>query len=275
VFRYYTLHTRQSKQAASRGPAPCLASALGRAAASLRADRAVCRCDCIPLLDRRSCAEGSTSSASHVPQAYAGGGGFLLSSAFLRTHHLHLCALWHSHSPHSSRHKTHASFTLPVTSRTSANLTITDRVFSRHLLARACKALRLHRSPLMCAHPSNPTSNLAPAPRFAPTIDPAQSLFTARESHNLHLLACAGMAVNIHGVHIEQAELLLGATAAPAVRFRSAGASSLQAAGWCSRGAWRGVESGATSSSPLTMIKGALSNSVWWTFSLFAPRRDF
>jgi len=28
-----------------------LASALGRAAASLRADRAVCRCDCIPLLD--------------------------------------------------------------------------------------------------------------------------------------------------------------------------------------------------------------------------------
>ena len=51
MFRYYTLHTRQSKQAASRGPAPCLASALGRAAASLRADRAVCRCDCIPLLD--------------------------------------------------------------------------------------------------------------------------------------------------------------------------------------------------------------------------------
>ena len=29
---------------------------------------------------------------------------------------------------------------------------------------------------------------------------------------NLHLLACAGMAVNIHGVHLEQAELLLCAT---------------------------------------------------------------
>ena len=151
----------------------------------------------------------------------------------------------------------------------------TDRVFSRHLLARACKAPRLCRSPLMCAHPSNPTSNLSPAALFAPTIGPAQSLLTARESHVLHLLACAGMAVNTHGVHLEQAELLLGATAAPAVRFRSAGASSLQAAGWCSRGAWRGVESGATSSSPLTMIKGSLSISVWWASSSFAPRWDF
>ena len=148
----------------------------------------------------------------------------------------------------------------------------TDRVFSRHLLARACKAPRLCRSPLMCAHPSNPTSNLSPALYFfAPTIGPAQSLLTARESHVLHLLACAGMAVNTHGVHIEQAELLLGATAAPAVRFRSAGASSLQAAGWWSHA----VGSGATSSSPLTMIKGSSSISVWWTFSSFAPRRDF
>ena len=95
----------------------------------------------------------------------------------------------------------------------SAQARATDRVFSRHLLARACKAPRLYRSPLMCAHPSNPTSNLAPAAelaaRFAPTIGPAQSLITARESHVLHLLACAGMAVNTHGVHLEQAELLL------------------------------------------------------------------
>ena len=127
----------------------------------------------------------------------------------------------------------------------------TDRVFSRHLLARACKAPRLCRSPLMCAHPSNPTSNLSPAALFAPTIGPAQSLLTARESHVLHLLACAGMAVNTHGVHLEQAELLLGATAAPAVRFRSAGAGPLQAAGWWSHA----VGSGATSSLPLTMIK--------------------
>ena len=153
----------------------------------------------------------------------------------------------------------------------SAQARATDRVFSRHLLARACKAPRLCRSPLMCAHPSNPTSNLSPAALFAPTIGPAQSLLTARESHVLHLLACAGMAVNTHGVHLEQAELLLGATAAPAVRFRSAGASSLQAAGWWSHA----VGSGATSSSPLTMIKGSSSISVWWTFSSFAHRRDF
>ena len=147
----------------------------------------------------------------------------------------------------------------------------TDRVFSRHLLARACKAPRLYRSPLMCAHPSNPTSNLSPAAPFAPTIGPAQSLLTARESHVLHLLACAGMAVNTHGVHLEQAELLLGATAAPAVRFRSAGAGPLQAAGWWSHA----VGSGATSSLPLTMIKGSPSISVWWTFSSLAHRRDF
>ena len=153
----------------------------------------------------------------------------------------------------------------------SAQARATDRVFSRHLLARACKAPRLCRSPLMCAHPSNPTSNLSPAALFAPTIGPAQSLLTARESHVLHLLACAGMAVNTHGVHLEQAELLLGATAAPAVRFRSAGAGPLQAAGWWSHA----VGSGATSSLPLTMIKGSPSISVWWTFSSLAHRRDF
>ena len=140
----------------------------------------------------------------------------------------------------------------------SAQARATDRVFSRHLLARACKAPRLCRSPLMCAHPSNPTSNLSPAALFAPTIGPAQSLLTARESHVLHLLACAGMAVNTHGVHLEQAELLLGATAAPAVRFRSADAARPRAAGWCSRA----TSSRATSSPPLTTIKGALSNST-------------
>jgi hypothetical protein len=153
----------------------------------------------------------------------------------------------------------------------SAQARATDRVFSRHLLARACKAPRLCRPPLMCEPPSNPTSNLSPAAPFAPTIGPAQSLLTARESHVLHLLACAGMAVNTHGVHLEQAELLLGATAAPAVRFRSAGAGPLQAAGWWSHA----VGSGATSSLPLTMIKGSSSISVWWTFSSFAHRRDF
>jgi hypothetical protein len=84
----------------------------------------------------------------------------------------------------------------------SAQARATDRFFSRHLLARACKAPRRYRSPLMCAHPSNPTSNLSPAARFAPTIGPAQSLLTARESHVLHLLACAGMAVNTHMVSI-------------------------------------------------------------------------
>ena len=54
-----------------------------------------------------------------------------------------------------------------------------------------------------CANLSNPTSNLSPAALFAPTLGPAQSLLTARESHVLHLLSCAGMAVNNHGVHLE------------------------------------------------------------------------
>ena len=134
---------------------------------------------------------------------------------------------------------------------------------AKHLdftVRRSCA--NIPRTPLLTFHTSCP---FCPADRLCP-----KSLLTARESHVLHLLACAWMAVNIHGVHLEQAELLLGATAAPAVRSWSAGASSLQAAGWSSRG----VGSGATSSSPLTMIMGSLSNSVWWTFSLFAPRRD-
>ena len=56
---------------------------------------------------------------------------------------------------------------------------------------------------------------------FAPTIGPAQSLLTAREFHVLHLLACAGMTVNTHGVHLEQAELLLGASWVLQLRPRS------------------------------------------------------
>ena len=43
----------------------------------------------------------------------------------------------------------------------------------------------------MCEPPSNPTLNLSPAAPFAPTIGPAQSLLTARESHVLHLLLLA------------------------------------------------------------------------------------
>eukprot|EP00964_Phaeocystis_antarctica_P143973 scaffold109647_cov24-Phaeocystis_antarctica.AAC.1 len=66
------------------------------------------------------------------------------------------------------------------------------------------------------------------------------------------------MAVNIHSVHHEQAELLLGATVAPAVRFRSADATRPRAASWCSRA----TSSRATSSSPVTTIKGSLSNSI-------------
>eukprot|EP00964_Phaeocystis_antarctica_P125726 scaffold89401_cov29-Phaeocystis_antarctica.AAC.1 len=66
------------------------------------------------------------------------------------------------------------------------------------------------------------------------------------------------MAVNIHGVHPEQEEMLLDAAAAPAVRFRSADATRPRAAGWCSRA----TSSRATSSPPLTTIKGSLSNSI-------------
>jgi hypothetical protein len=50
----------------------------------------------------------------------------------------------------------------------SAQARATDRVFSRHLLARACKAPRLYRSPLMCEHPSNPTSKLSHQLPFLP-----------------------------------------------------------------------------------------------------------
>ena len=246
-----------------------MASALGRAAASLRADRAVCRCDCIPLLDPAQRVplrvrhtyfrhtRGEEASSSHPP----------------------FCALTTSISAHSGTHTHHThrgtklTLVLPYLSPPGlARISQSQIEFSvgtsSHVLAKHFD-FTVRRS---CAHiPRTPLRTLHQLLGIAPTIDPAQSLFTARESHNLHLLACAGMAVNIHGVHIEQAELLLGAAAAPAVRFRSAGASSLQAAGWWSHA----VGSGATSSSPLTMIKGSSSISVWWTFSSFAHRRDF
>jgi hypothetical protein len=89
----------------------------------------------------------------------------------------------------------------------SAQARATDRVFSRHLLARACKTPRLCRSLLMCAHPSNPHFERFHQLLFLPR---RSALLTARESHVLHLLACAGMAVNTHGVHIEQAEPAAG-----------------------------------------------------------------
>ena len=37
-----------------------------------------------------------------------------------------------------------------------------------------------------------------------------------RDPHDLHLLTCAGMALNTHEVHPERAELLLGAAGAAA-----------------------------------------------------------
>ena len=101
----------------------------------------------------------------------------------------------------------------------------TDRVFGRDLLAGACKLPRLYRAPRGCEPPSNPTSTLTPAAPSGARDRPAQTLLTAREFHDLFLLACAGMAVNIHTVHPEQAELLLDAAAAPAVRFWSADAA--------------------------------------------------
>ena len=139
----------------------------------------------------------------------------------------------------SSSHRSSFQSAPPRTSLQSSHLDFT--------VHRACA--NLPRTP-----PLDPYTSCSLA--FVPPIDPVQSLLTARESHVLHLLACAGMAVNIHGVHIEQAQLLLGATAAPAVRFRSASAGPLQAAGWWTWRCSHAVGSGATSSSPLTMIKG-------------------
>ncbi len=58
---------------------------------------------------------------------------------------------------------------------------------------------------------------------FCSVARPAPPVLAARESHDPHLLACAGMAVNIHPIDLDHAEQLLGAPGAPAVRSRSAG----------------------------------------------------
>jgi hypothetical protein len=82
----------------------------------------------------------------------------------------------------------------------SAQARATDQVFSWHLLARACKAPRVYRSPLMCEPPSNPTSTLSPAAPFAPPIEvdrpcpiPAHG---ARISRSAPACLRRGMAVN-------------------------------------------------------------------------------
>ena len=56
---------------------------------------------------------------------------------------------------------------------------------------------------------------------FCSVASPAPPVLAARESHDPHLLACAGMAVNIHPFHLDHAEQLLGAPGAPAVRSSS------------------------------------------------------
>ena len=72
--------------------------------------------------------------------------------------------------------------------------------------------------------PRNPPRTFHQLLLFCSVTSPApRPVLAARESHNQHLLACAGMAVNIHPFHLDHAEQLLGAPGAPAVRSRSAG----------------------------------------------------
>ena len=56
-----------------------------------------------------------------------------------------------------------------------------------------------------------------------------------RDPHDLHPLTCAGMALNTHEVHHEQAELLLGAAGAAAAGFPAACAAKRSVGGWCLR----------------------------------------
>ena len=58
---------------------------------------------------------------------------------------------------------------------------------------------------------------------FAASPCPGPPVLAAREYHDPHLLACAGMAVNIHPIDLDHAEQLLGAPGAPAVQSSSAG----------------------------------------------------
>jgi len=66
-----------------------------------------------------------------------------------------------------------------------------------------------------------------------PKLEPEVEFSVATFAHELakylnFTVRRPGMAVNIHGVHPEQAEMLLDAAAAPAVRFRSADATRLR-----------------------------------------------
>ena len=71
--------------------------------------------------------------------------------------------------------------------------------------------------------PRNPPRTFHQLLLFCSVASPAPPVLAARESHDPHLLACAGMAVNIHSFHLDHAEQLLGAPGAPAVRSSSAG----------------------------------------------------
>ena len=71
--------------------------------------------------------------------------------------------------------------------------------------------------------PRNPPRTFHQLLLFCSVASPAPPVLAARESHDPHLLSCAGMAVNIHPVHLDHAEQLLGAPGAPAVRSGWAG----------------------------------------------------
>ena len=73
-----------------------------------------------------------------------------------------------------------------------------------------------------------------------------------RDPHDLHLLTCAGMALNTHEVHPERTELLLGAAGAAAAGFPAACAARRRVVSWCSRA--DGPR--ATSPWPQSMIPG-------------------
>ena len=71
--------------------------------------------------------------------------------------------------------------------------------------------------------PRNPPRTFHQLLLFCSVASPAPPVLAARESHDPRLLSCAGMAVNIHPVHLDHAEQLLGAPGAPAVRSGWAG----------------------------------------------------
>ena len=102
-----------------------------------------------------------------------------------------------------------------------------------------------------------------PSPPLAASPCRALSLLAWRDPHDLHLLTCAGMALNNHEVHPERAELLLGAAGAAAAGSPAACAARRRVGGWCSRaGGPR-----ATSTSPQSMILGIFSIYIRRTIS--------